>query len=889
MSPRFPLFRKRWRPLAVVSQVLVFSAVFFSPTHVFASSHREAPLIGKAFDSTGSDFGSTLITETGDIFIAQFPFTIYHQIPGFPSPNDILNTGADLDGNIIEQFTFAGGRPLRPIFGSNDRVIVGADDSDGDQNLIIIDKDGNLFNFTDNSAGPLVNSGVADPEFGFWYGSQQPAPNSDIIDLVTIWGSTTNPSAMCQAGGFRLTPVSVNEILNLPSCPGVQEILPDSGRLFNFPGSLSANQIPGNPFDPNHNSSLFNGFFNPPNGTPNGTFPTIIIDFPDSTLGGPNGGCVGPGLGIAPGADVVTIPDGLINPFSIDQIYEFRLLSPSTGLGAGTTDEGSPRQFVFLNPFNEPETHQPLIPTNPCDEADINQDGVVDILDLAEITKCIGVDVFKNLDSPCVLADIDQDGIVSVIDIQRISNCILKRKNKGGGGKDLDPSFPDENIAIPFLIQGNPVPRYPDIEMSYVSGIRSNGRGVAVIGVGGFNSTEGEFQEAVLLLDSNGLQGVLRTNTDLGDGPVAFLNFSFFSNDGGLSNVNAAGQFAVTVNLDNGNTAVYVFDGVNFDENPDDVLVLTEHTDIWGSHNHVSELDTPGQLDFTGFQQDPANGWTTLPGFFDYGPSTDFVTVTPLGQAWMTTTDGAGGLNAPVFCSSGWVVNEGQGFTVLAGDFNGDRLTDLAQIHPTGTVFIGLHNGTTIDPPTTTWQNGTFIDTAGGLIPIAGDFDGDGVDDLGQLNNNTGDFWVSLGDSPFTNGFTDWTPTDGVFRHDPSNAMGVHVGDFNGDGIDDLCQVTNANIMTALSDGSAFGTPTIWAINGFADDPSRGANGWWTFAADMNGDGFDDIVQLNSDGEFFYEASNGTDFFVGPPENIGAIGFRHKPQGPWQTFIGRVD
>src|SRR5690606_4754091 len=98
--------------------------------------------------------------------------------------------------------------------------------------------------------------------------------------------------------------------------------------------------------------------------------------------------------------------------------------------------------------------------------------------------------------------------------------------------------------------------------------------------------------------------------------------------------------------------------------------------------------------------------------------------------------------------------------------------------------------------------------------------------------------------------------------------------------------------VALMSGGGMLQAPSSWTL-GYHDNPARDDNafdnhgpGWWCFLGDVNGDGKDDLIQLNAYGEVWVASSNGQGF--SPPVKNAALGFNHQPDGPWQVFIDRL-
>ena len=193
--------------------------------------------------------------------------------------------------------------------------------------------------------------------------------------------------------------------------------------------------------------------------------------------------------------------------------------------------------------------------------------------------------------------------------------------------------------------------------------------------------------------------------------------------------------------------------------------------------------------------------------------------------------DGAGHFSA--------ATNFGVGHTpqsVAVGDFNGDGKQDLAVANrDSNNVSILLGDGTGNFSPAT---NFTLVGSPQWVA--VGDFNGDGRQDLAVLlvpypDPNT--VSILLGDGTGNFG----APTNfGVGEGDPRS---VAVGDFNGDGRQDLAVVLNLsdNVSILLGDGTGnFGAPTNFGVGRFPYSVAVG---------DFNGDGNQDLAVANVDSD----------------------------------------
>jgi VCBS repeat protein/FG-GAP repeat protein len=188
--------------------------------------------------------------------------------------------------------------------------------------------------------------------------------------------------------------------------------------------------------------------------------------------------------------------------------------------------------------------------------------------------------------------------------------------------------------------------------------------------------------------------------------------------------------------------------------------------------------------------------------------------------------------------------NLGAGFgscSVAIGDFNGDGVPDLVVANSAGPyeLWLLLGNG-----------DGTFqaarTFTSGGESPVSlavGDFNGDGIQDLAVANMYADSVSVLLGNR------------DGIFRGPVSFGAGdsprsVAVGDFDGDGIQDLAVANSGRDFPFLTPGS------VSVLLGNGDGTFQAAQNhrlnrfpWSVAVGDFNRDGKLDVavVTFNSD------------------------------------------
>ncbi|MFF9670950.1 FG-GAP-like repeat-containing protein [Streptomyces eurythermus] len=257
------------------------------------------------------------------------------------------------------------------------------------------------------------------------------------------------------------------------------------------------------------------------------------------------------------------------------------------------------------------------------------------------------------------------------------------------------------------------------------------------------------------------------------------------------------------------------------------------------------------------------NGWkwhdhfgigneTPLTGDFDGDGKDDAVTFTrgDAADVYVSLSDGGR------FVQDGWrwhehfaVGNE----TPLTGDFNGDGKDDIVTFTrgDTGDVYVSLSDGTKFVQDAWKWHEHFSI---GDEVPAVGDFNGDGKDDIATFTRgDTADVWVALSNGQGFGTSSVWHNHFGV------GGEVVDTGDFDGDGKDDIVTFTRgdaADVYVSLSDGTKFVQDAWKWHDGFAvgnEIPTVG---------DFNGDGKDDVVTFTRGGaaDVFVATSDGAKF-----------------------------
>jgi len=164
----------------------------------------------------------------------------------------------------------------------------------------------------------------------------------------------------------------------------------------------------------------------------------------------------------------------------------------------------------------------------------------------------------------------------------------------------------------------------------------------------------------------------------------------------------------------------------------------------------------------------------------------------------------------------------------VAGDWNGDSIDTVGQYQSSTSTFY-LRNSNSTGSPDLTFTFGT---PGAGWKPVAGDWNGDGVDTIGLYDPSTHTFYLRNSNS---SGSADVTFT---FTGASSTWLPI-AGDWNGDGIDTVGLYDPATSTFYLRNSNTTGSADLTFVFGAA-----GA-GLLPVAGDWNGDGTDTIGVFN--------------------------------------------
>ena len=210
--------------------------------------------------------------------------------------------------------------------------------------------------------------------------------------------------------------------------------------------------------------------------------------------------------------------------------------------------------------------------------------------------------------------------------------------------------------------------------------------------------------------------------------------------------------------------------------------------------------------------------------------------------------------------------------TPFLGDFDGNGRSDIITFtrnNPlaVGDVYVALSDGVKFEA-STKWHDFFAIDQKETVV--IGDYDGDGRDDIATwLGTTTRQVYVARSLGTGMTPATVWLQGVGF---DTSDIL--RSDDADGDGRDDLVLFARnqGTVYVALSDGAAFGPPTLW--HGFFAVSTRERPA----TADLNGDGAADIATFATDSP---TAFGDVYVSISTRDRFGASDFSEK----WHDFF----
>jgi len=204
------------------------------------------------------------------------------------------------------------------------------------------------------------------------------------------------------------------------------------------------------------------------------------------------------------------------------------------------------------------------------------------------------------------------------------------------------------------------------------------------------------------------------------------------------------------------------------------------------------------------------------------------------GNKWIAFADKIGRFSVTNWhIRMGWCGHVGSELHI--GDFNGDGRSDMLCHDRKGYKWIAYANVKGNFDAGTGWHRNMRWCYGRHQSLLIGDFNGDGRDDMLCHDKRWGYKWIAYADK--TGGFS------GRFWHTKKswcrNAE-VHIGDFNGDGhADMLCHDSRGYKWISLASCTGKFTGISWRSKGMGWCSHKGAS---LYVEDFNGDGRDDML-----------------------------------------------
>jgi hypothetical protein len=226
--------------------------------------------------------------------------------------------------------------------------------------------------------------------------------------------------------------------------------------------------------------------------------------------------------------------------------------------------------------------------------------------------------------------------------------------------------------------------------------------------------------------------------------------------------------------------------------------------------------------------------------------------------------------------TTGTPINTTSPFTptsAVVGDFNGDGKQDLAVLsgQGVGSVNIYLGNGDGTFQPAKNFP--VAASASASRLLAMGDFNGDGIEDLVATNSSLNQVAVILGNGDGTFNAPAYYPA-------PSKPWNVVVGDINNDGFQDLVVAADGSSSATILQGNGDGTfkPAVFA--------NTGANQVGSVAlGDFNKDGFLDLATTSApDNAVYILLNKGT-----ATPSFGTPAKITMNSGPYYLTIGDFD